>query len=59
MAQRKKIYQALINTQYLWADTLKVHYATFFYGPVNNQRDRALDTRNYSLQELTWLLDGL
>ena len=32
---------------------LKVHEATFFYGPVNKQRDRALDARNSNLQELT------
>ena len=30
---------------------LKVHYETF-YRPVNKQRDRAVDTRNSSLQEL-------
>ena len=38
---------------------LKVHYATFFYGPVKKQRDRALDAGNSSLNELTWLLDVL
>ena len=37
---------------------LKVQYATF-YGPMNKQRDRALDTRNSSLEELTWILDVL
>ena len=31
---------------------LKVHYATFLRA-VNKQRDRALDARNSSLQELT------
>ena len=33
-------------------DYLKVHYATFLRA-VNKQRDRALDTRNSSLWELT------
>ena len=30
-----------------------------FYGPLNERRDRALEARNSSLQELTWHLDGL
>ena len=37
---------------------LKLHYATF-YGPTNTQRDRALDTRDSSLQELISVLDVL
>ena len=36
--------------------SLKVLYATF-YGPMNKRKDRALDTRNCSLKELTWILD--
>lgn len=37
--------------------SLKVHTATFFHRPVNTQGDRALGTRNTSLEELTGLLD--
>ena len=37
---------------------LKVHYETFLQA-CKQTKDRALDTRNSSLQEITWLLDVL
>ena len=37
----------------MFSQLLKVHYATFFYRPVNKQTARALDARNSMDMETT------
>ena len=47
---KRHIYGLKSEPNQWFSEHLKVHYATF-YRPVSKQRDRALDTRNSSLQD--------
>ena len=55
----EEVFRSLLKLKYHSKYSFKGALCNFFNGPVNKQRDRALDTRNSSLQVITWLLDVL